>query len=72
MNSGETKQDYCRRRAAEERAAAAHAADERAAQSHRDLAQHFEELASEAGNGWTRDDPVQSTSTLPSDFRIIP
>jgi hypothetical protein len=72
MKSGETKQEYCRRRAAEERAAAAHAADERAAQSHRDLAEYFEALASDAGDAWMRDDPVPSTSTLPADFRIIP
>ena len=72
MKSGETKQDYCRRRAAEERAAAAQAADERAAQSHRDLAEHFEELASHADDGWMPEEPVPSTSTLPADFRIIP
>ena len=45
MRPLETDSDYCRRRAAQERAAAAGAADERAARSHRDLAGRFEALA---------------------------
>ena len=72
MESGETKQDYFRRRAAEERAAAADAADERAARSHRDLAEQFEEQASDVLETRVPDEPVQAGSTMPSDFRIIP
>jgi hypothetical protein len=72
MNPGETNTDYCRRRAAEERAAAEHAADERAAQSHRDLARYFDELASGAARSPPAGQPIQSAGGLPSDFRIIP
>jgi hypothetical protein len=68
----ETELNYFHRRAAEERTAAANAADERAAQSHRDLAEHFEELAR---HPWKREVPgeaLKSASTLPAEFRIIP
>lgn len=70
MNRPETESDYCRRRAAEERAAAAHAADERAAKSHRDLAAHFEGLAGQSVPMRSADEP--RSSILAGEFRIIP
>jgi hypothetical protein len=43
--------DYFRIRAEEERAAAEQAEDERAAHSHRELAEHYERLSEDARRG---------------------
>jgi hypothetical protein len=72
MEQRENNREYCRRRAAEELAAANYAADERAAQSHRDLARHFEELAGNLPENGAPEGAVLPASTLPSEFRIIP
>jgi hypothetical protein len=72
MTPPEDNRDYCRRRAAEERAAAAHAADDRAAQAHLDLARHFESLACHELVESPPDQLPYSPSTLPGEFRIIP
>lgn len=70
MNQTESNSDYCRRRAAEEREAAAQAKDERAARAHRDLAEHFEGLSRQAGGAASVD--RAPTSILAGEFRIIP
>jgi hypothetical protein len=62
------------RRAQEERAAAAEAADSRAAQSHTELAEHFEQMARGEVEP-ARDEPATApgaSPVLPSDFRILP
>lgn len=64
--------DYFERRALEERTAAAKATDERAAQSHRDLAQCYER---KAHNDAQADDgaPEPVSTMIPGEgFRIIP
>ncbi len=71
----ETQQsgDYYARRAEEERAAADHAADERAAQPHRELADRYGRLAAGkelAAND--RDGPMSDPGILPKEFRIVP
>jgi hypothetical protein len=66
-------QDYFHRRAEEERAAAEHAADERAAQTHRELAQEYEKRAHCDGNGAVfEDEQPQDPGTLHKEFRILP
>jgi len=64
--------DYFVRRSEEERTAAEQARDERAAQSHRELADHYrniaegsEELPGDDGAGW-------GDGTLAKEFRIVP
>ncbi|MFL6755403.1 MAG: hypothetical protein ACJ8FI_11065 [Sphingomicrobium sp.] len=65
-------QDYYRRRAEEERAAAEHANDERAAQSHRELSDQYEKLATSddrpSGDDQQRDEPGIASK----EFRIVP
>ena len=71
MELVENNRTYCLRRAAEEQEAAHLAADERAAQAHRELARHFEELAIRVpplGAGYEQLEPA---GTLSSEFRII-
>lgn len=64
--------DYFERRAEEERSAAAEAADERAAQSHRDLAQRYERKAHDDAE--VDDGAPEALSTMiPGEgFKIIP
>jgi pyridoxine/pyridoxamine 5'-phosphate oxidase len=63
--------DYFRSRAEQERIAADRASDERAAQSHRELAEHYEKLA----NGSEQPAlpaPAHGAGIVSNDFRIIP
>ena len=62
--------DYFHRRALEERAAAELAQDERAANSHRELARRYDEKAKD-GLGGEADEP-ESGSVLPDEFQILP
>jgi|GraSoiStandDraft_13_1057314.scaffolds.fasta_scaffold651696_2 hypothetical protein len=63
--------NYFKRRAEEERAAAELATNERAAQSHRELAMHYRELAS--GVEWPRSGGAEGEAgILSKDFRIVP
>jgi hypothetical protein len=63
--------NYFKRRAEEERAAAELATNERAAQSHRELAIHYRELAS--GVESRRNDGAEGEAgILSKDFRIVP
>jgi hypothetical protein len=65
--------DYFQRRAEEEREAAEQAADERAAQSHRELAEHYEKLARKQGREAADIEEVpQLWGSLPREFRILP
>jgi hypothetical protein len=64
--------DYFRRRAEEERAAAAKAGDERAAQSHRALAARYDAKANGSPVRDASDDPRGDGGTLSSDFTILP
>ena len=65
--------DYFQRRAEEEREAAERAADERAAHSHRELADHYERLAGDEGPGRADvEEGAQAAGTLPREFRILP
>lgn len=62
-------EDYFRKRAAEESDAAEHAADPRAAASHRELAERYAQKAR------SRQQPqaeAKSPGTLSSDFKILP
>ena len=64
--------DYFERRAQEEIAAAEHAADLRAAQSHRELANRYRDLA-QAGRA-PRDEGAEESEPriVSSEFRIVP
>jgi hypothetical protein len=62
--------DYFHRRALEERAAAELAHDERAANSHRELARRYDEKA-EDGPGAEAEEP-EFGSVLPDEFQILP
>ena len=68
---GPDHSEYFERRAEEERTAAEQATDERAAQSHRQLAERYERQAKsetdDAGEGEAAD-----SGMLSKDFRIIP
>ena len=64
--------DYFQRRAEEEREAAEQAADERAATSHRELADHYARLAEDESDKRADRDETQSSGTLPKEFRILP
>jgi hypothetical protein len=64
--------DYFERRAEEEHAAAANAADERAAQSHRELSDRYRNLASGSEQLPADDAGAGDGGTLPNDFRIVP
>jgi hypothetical protein len=64
--------DYFERRAEEERAAAEQAGDERAAQSHRELSDHYRNIASGSEQP-PRDDGDPSNDGIASkNFRIFP
>jgi hypothetical protein len=62
---------YFHRRAEEERAAANCAGDERAARSHRELAQRYAEVANGRHGAWDEDEQPCG-GTMPSEFRILP
>ena len=63
--------EYYKRRAKEERAAAEHASDERAAQSHRELLDQYERLADgEAPTGAAADQ--EKPGSVSKEFRILP
>ena len=62
--------DYFQRRAEEEREAADQAADERAATSHRALADHYARLADEGT--FTESERDEPSGILPKEFRILP
>jgi len=66
-------QHYFERRAEEERSAAKSATDDRAAQTHRELAEHYEEMAKRGpAPGTAEEPPPQHPGTLPREFRILP
>ena len=70
--TGSPAHDYFQKRADEEREAAKQATDERAATSHRELADHYTRLAdSESDQQADQDEPL-ATSVLPREFRILP
>jgi hypothetical protein len=71
MREGQSR-DYFERRADEERTAAANAADERAAQSHRELSDHYRNIASGSERIPSDDADPSDDGTLPKDFRILP
>jgi hypothetical protein len=62
---------YFERRAEEERAAALRATNERAAQVHRELAEHYGELAT-GGEQIANDESAAEAGILPKDFQIVP
>lgn len=64
--------DYFERRAGEEQTAAEQAADERAAQSHRELSEHYRDLA--RGAGQLRGDGAEppEAGIVAREFRILP
>ena len=64
--------DYFQRRAEEEREAAEKAADERAATSHRELADHYARLAGDESDKRADQDDLTPPGTLPKEFRILP
>jgi len=64
--------DYFQRRAEEERAAAANAADERAAQSHRSLAARYDAKAKGSPVRELKIEGTDDGSILPKEFRILP
>lgn len=64
--------DYFQRRAEEEREAAEQAADERAANSHRELADHYVRLAEDESVKRPDRDEQHASGTLPKEFRILP
>jgi hypothetical protein len=71
MQEGQSK-DYFQRRADEERAAADQAADERAAKSHRELSEHYRNVASGSEQVPRDEDEAADPGILPRDFRIVP
>jgi hypothetical protein len=71
MQNAQSK-DYFERRADEERVAADKAADERAAQSHRELARHYRNIASGSEEAPGRDVEAPAQGILPREFRIVP
>jgi hypothetical protein len=64
--------DYFERRSSEEQAAAEQASDERAAQSHRELADHYRNIANGSEEPPVDDDTGSGEGILPKDFRILP
>ena len=63
--------DYFRKRAEEEREAADAASDERAAQPHRELAEHYKKKA-ENGDPVAEDEEQSANGSLADDFTIVP
>jgi hypothetical protein len=63
--------EYFGFRAEEEREAAEQAADERAARTHRELAEAYEKLAKERGE-IVADDELEAGGILSTGFRILP
>ena len=63
---------YFRRRAKQEQVAADEAADERAARSHRELAQEYRKLASGGRPSQHDESETPGNGILSSDFRIVP
>lgn len=64
--------DYFERRSEEERTAAEQASDERAAQSHRELAEHYRNVANGSEQLPVDDEGSSDAGTLPKEFRIVP
>lgn len=64
--------DYFQRRAEEERLAAERAADQRAAQSHRELSDHYRNIASGSEELPMDDVAPSDEGILPQDFWIVP
>ncbi|HEX8840626.1 MAG TPA: hypothetical protein VF750_09185 [Sphingomicrobium sp.] len=63
--------DYFERRSEEERTAADRASDERAAESHRALAEHYRNVAN-GSEQLPADDESFDAGTLAKEFRIVP
>jgi hypothetical protein len=63
---------YFERRAEEEKAAAAGAADERAARTHRELAERYMRQAKGEAEATQEDEEPNNGGTLSSDFKILP
>ena len=68
----EQSSDYYARRAEEERLAAANAREERAAQSHRELADHYSKLANGSAQLPGEGSVPLNAGTVSKDFRIVP
>lgn len=64
--------DYFERRSEEERTAAEQASDQRAAQSHRELAEHYRNVANGSEALPDDDDRGSDDGFLPKEFRIVP
>jgi len=64
--------DYFERRSEEERTAAEQASDARAAQSHRELAEHYRQVANGSERLPADDDGSPEVGTLAKEFRIVP
>jgi hypothetical protein len=64
--------DYFERRADEENTAAEKASDERAAQSHRELSEHYRNIAKGSEEAPSDDDDEPKGGMLPTNFRIVP
>ena len=71
MHEDQSK-DYFERRSAEERTAAEQASDERAAQSHRELAEHYRNVANGSEQLPAEDEGDSEAESLPKEFRIVP
>jgi hypothetical protein len=67
-----SQRQYFERRAAEERAAAAQAHDERAAQPHRELARRYDDMVNGEVDGAEGEDMPDLIAGLPPEFRILP
>jgi hypothetical protein len=70
MDAG--SKNYFERRAEQERIASENAADARAAQSHRELADHYRSLAEGGELPEACQDSQGEPSTMPKDFLIVP
>ena len=68
----QSQHGYFQMRAEEEREAAANAADERAARSHRELAATYEKLATGNGELTAMEEVPPLPGALPKEFRILP
>lgn len=64
--------DYFEQRAEQERRAADNAADERAAHSHRELAERYIRVADGTAEVPRDEGPPAAAAILPRDFRIVP
>jgi hypothetical protein len=69
---GHFPKDYFERRSFEEDAAAEQASDERAAQSHRELADHYRNIANGSEQLPADEETGGGDGILSKDFRILP